>query len=92
MAIEYSRDPSDYRPDPSGHFRRRRREREIPGTAIERCIRGGEATVQSERNPQRVAFVNDYLNESYTVVVNPRKGFAVTVFAGLPGEKDDTRA
>jgi len=89
MALDYSRDPADYRPDPNGHFRRRLRSREIPSTAIERCIRGGDATVQSERNPARVAFVNDYLNDTYTVVVNPRKGFAVTVFRGEPGDKNE---
>lgn len=87
--MDISRDPSDYRPDPSGHFRRRLRERDIPPTAIRRCIESGEVEVQSEGNKARVAFSQSYLGIPYTVVVNPNRGFAITVFTGWPDDEHD---
>jgi hypothetical protein len=73
----FSRNPSDYRPDPNGHFRRRLDERDIPPCVVKMAIEGGEATLQENGN---VRLETSYLGYDFAVVVEPRKQYAVTAF------------
>lgn len=73
-----SRDPSDYHPDPNGHFRRRLDEREIPPTAVKMAIESGEMEQQEEN---RIKFTTTYLGYEFVVVVNPKKGYAITTYS-----------
>jgi len=72
---EISRNPQDYRPDPGGHFHRRKREREIPGAVIRRCIESGRAT---RGDNGYVELYAEYLQQPWVLVVDPRRNYVVT--------------
>lgn len=73
----FSRNPSDYRPDPNGHFRRRREEREVPWCVVKMAIESGDATIQENGN---LELETSYLGYDFSVIVNPRKNFVVTTY------------
>lgn len=73
-----SRSPSDYRPDPNGHFRRRVDERDIPPVVWQMAIEGGEVEEQDNGN---VCLKTTYLGYDFEVIVNPDKGFVITAYS-----------
>lgn len=73
----FSRNPSDYRPDPSGHFRRRRDEREVPWAVVKMAIEGGEA-FPDEANDDNIMLRTTYLGYDFEVVINPEQQFVIT--------------
>jgi hypothetical protein len=73
-----SRDPSDYRPDPDGHFRRRLDERDIPPVVIQKAIEGGDVV---EQDNGHVKLTTTYLGYDFAVVVNPERGYAITAYS-----------
>jgi hypothetical protein len=75
---DFSRNPSDYRPEPSGHFRRRFEERDIPGAVIQKAIEGGEP---DEQDDGRIRLTTEYLGYEFVVLINPEKMVVVTVFS-----------
>jgi len=70
------REPSEYRPDPGGHFRRKKQEREIPGPAIRECIENGKQV--GDGFGEKVRLRAEWGGVAYFVVVNPSEGYAVT--------------
>jgi hypothetical protein len=77
MASALSRDPNDYRPDPNGHFRRRKSERDVPGEAIRACIEDGDI-VERRNGGQRIKLRSEWCNGSYYVVVDTSEKLAIT--------------
>jgi len=74
----FSRNPNDYRPDPNGHFRRRKDERDIPSCVIQMAIEGGEPTCQEN---DRIALETTYLGYDFTLVIEPETQFVITAYA-----------
>lgn len=75
---EIPRNPHDYRPDPGGHFRRRMRERDIPGAVIEKAIRGGEVKPDDASNEDYVALETTYLGYDWQLIVDPERQHVIT--------------
>jgi hypothetical protein len=75
---DFSRNPSDYRPEPSGHFRRRFEERDIPGAVIQKAIEGGDVT---EQDDGRLKLATSYLGYDFIVVIEPDNGYVVTAYS-----------
>jgi hypothetical protein len=73
---DFPRDPSEYRPDPSGHFRRKRKERKVPGPAIRECIENGEPEIRDGHDGFRL--VATWSGVCYWVVIRPEKGLVVS--------------
>lgn len=76
-SVDISRSPSDYRPDPEGHFRRRKQERDIPPVVIQKAIEGGDAEQQDNGH---VKLTTQYLGYEFAVVVEPRKNYVITAY------------
>lgn len=74
---DFSRKPDDYRPDPGGHFRGKKRERDFPPTAIRRCIESGEVT---DWDGSKLRLTAEYIGWTFHVVVRPKDGIAVTCY------------
>jgi hypothetical protein len=74
---DYSRDPSDYRPDPDGHYSGRVSERNVPRTAIIKAVRDGNHTRESDR---RVVCRTTYLTDDYVVVIDPKYNYYITAY------------
>lgn len=74
----FSRNPNDYRPDPSGHFRRRKDERDIPPCVIRMAIEGGDAKHQQN---DRIALETTYLGYDFTLVIDPEKQYVITAYS-----------
>lgn len=74
-----SRRPSDYRPDPDGHFEEQTSEhkRDIPPVVIRKAIEGGDAVLQDNGN---VKLTTTYLGDEYAVVVDPNRRYKITAF------------
>lgn len=75
--VEFSRDPRDYRPDPGGHFRARKRKRDFPGGAIRRCIESGTPVLQDNGY---IKLTNNYLNWEFHLIIDPNRGFVVSCY------------
>jgi hypothetical protein len=76
---DFSRNPSDYRPDRSGHFRRRCNERDIPGAVIQKAIESGDVTGH-DNNRGRVKLETTYLGYDFALILDYENGVAVTAF------------
>lgn len=74
----FSRNPNDYRPDPNGHFRRRKDERDIPPCVIQMAIEGGAPERQENG---RIALETTYLGYDFTLVIDPEKQYVITAYA-----------
>jgi hypothetical protein len=74
---DHSRDPSDYRPDPDGHYSGRVRERDVPMTAVIKAVRDGKHTEKSDR---RVECRTTYLMDDYVVVIDPKYNYYITAY------------
>jgi hypothetical protein len=77
--VDFSRNPSDYRPDPGGHFRRRRDDREVPWCVIKMAIEGGEP-FPDEADDNYVALKTTYLGYDFEVVIDPDNQYVVTTY------------
>lgn len=71
------RDPSEYRPDPDGHFNERVAKREIPETAITKAIHIGRET---EQDNGRVKLATTYLGTTFVVVIDPDRKYMITAY------------
>jgi hypothetical protein len=81
VPVEFSRKPEDYCPEPGGHFLRRKKRRDFPGTAIRMCIESGDVTdVRKENGEWRVKLTTMYLNWEFNIVIAPEKGYVITCF------------
>jgi len=76
-SCDFSRKPGDYRPEPDGHFRRRKDERDFPPTAIRRCIESGEPTFEDNG---RIKLTCEYIGWTFHLVIDPDKQYAVTCY------------
>lgn len=79
----FPREPSAYRPDPGGHLRRKRSERDVPWDAIGECIRNGVVVESNEKHDEGIRLRAKYGAISYWVVVVPEKGIVKT--CGITG-------
>jgi hypothetical protein len=73
---DFSREPSDYQPDPDRHFLWRKKERKVPGGAIEKCIRDGDVT--GEGHGRNIKLRAEYGQISYWVVIDPDDMLAIS--------------
>ena len=70
---QLSREPSDYHP--GGEFVHRKRERDIPGGAIQECIQHGD--VKKARDG-RVKMTATHRGEEYTLIIDPDDRAVIT--------------
>lgn len=75
-APTFPRDPSEYRPEPNGHFHRKRKERSVPGPAIRECIENGE--VVEEQNPGVYKLRAKWAGVHYWLVLDTNRDVAVS--------------
>lgn len=77
--MEYSRNPEDYRPDPTGHLRRRIDERKIPPKILGDSIREGEVLRECP-DDGRVEFGWSIVNIDYKIVVDVEDNYVITAY------------